>query len=110
MKGKDFTSEAIDKVKSQFELGETIILGCTVKVIRKNEAYQYETQNGKIATMSARYWGTITFSDGTKEDFKKVKGGVISRKCGLWTRKERDARNKQGEDLHEITNRRIIED
>ena len=109
MKTQDFTTKAIDKVKSQFELGETIILGCTVNVIRKNEAYQYETQNGKIATMSARYWGTITFPDGTKEDFKKAKGGVISRKCGLWTRKERDDRNKQG-DLHEITNRRIIED
>ena len=109
MKAKDFTTVAIDKVKSQFELGETIVFGCTIKVIRKNEAYQYETQNGKIATMSARYWGTITFPDGTKEDFKKVKGGVISRKCGLWTRKERDDRNKQG-DLHEITNRRIIED
>lgn len=109
MKTNDFTTEAIDKVKSQFDLGETIILGCTINVIRKNEAYQYETQNGKIATMSARYWGTITFPDGTKEDFKKVKGGVISRACGFWSRKERDDRNKQG-DLHEITNRRIIED
>lgn len=108
MKAKDFTTEAIDKVKSQFGLGETIILGCTVNVIRKNEAYQYETQNGKIATMSARYWGTITFPDGTKKDFKKVKGGEISRACGFWSRKERDDRNNQG-DLYEITNRRNIE-
>ena len=83
MKTQDFTTEAIDKVKSQFEKGETIILGCTVNVIRKNEAYQYETQNGKIATMSARYWGTITFPAGTKKDFKKVKGGEISRACGF---------------------------
>ena len=109
MKAKDFTTNAIDKVKSQFELGETVILGCTVKVIRKNEAYQYETKNGKISTMSARYWGTIIFSDGTKKDFKKVKGGVISRACGFWSRKERDARNIQ-KDLHEIINRRIVED
>lgn len=109
MKTKDFTSEAINKVKSQFELGQTIILGCIVDVIRKNEAYQYETRNGKIATMSARYWGTITFPDGQKEDFKKVKGGEISRMCGFWSRKERDDRNKQG-DLHMIINRRIKED
>lgn len=109
MKTKDFTTVAIDKVKSQFEKGETIILGCTVNVIRKNESYQYETQNGKIATMSARYWATVTYPDGTKETFSKVKGGVISRACGFWSRKERDDRNKQG-DLHEITNRRIMED
>ena len=65
MKTQDFTTAAIDKVKSQFEKGETIIFGCSINVTRKNEAYQYETQNGKIATMSARYWGTITFPDGT---------------------------------------------
>lgn len=107
---KDFTSVAIDKVKSQFEANETvIILGCTVCISRKNEAYQYETQNGKIATMSARYWATVTYPDGTQEDFKKVKGGVIARACGLWTRKERDDKNKQG-DLHQIINRRIKED
>ena len=109
MKAKDFTTEAIDKVKSQFELGETIVFGCTIKVIRKNEPYHYEDKNGNMAVKSARYWGTITFPDGTKKDFKSARGGAISRDCGLWTRKERDDRNKQG-DLHEITNRRIVED
>ena len=108
MKTQDFTSEAIDKVKSQFEIGMTVVFGCEINVIRKNEAYQYETQNGKIATMSARYWGTITFPDGTTKDFKKARGGAISRSCGFWSRKERDARNIQ-KDLHEITNRRIVE-
>ncbi len=109
MKTNDFTSVAIDKVKSQFELGETIILGCTINVMRKNEAYHYEDRNGNMAVMSARYWATVTYPDGTREDFKKVKGGVISRACGFWSRKERDDRNKQG-DLHTIINRRIIED
>ena len=108
MKAQDFTTEAIDKVKSQFEIGKTIIFGCSINVTRKNEAYQYETQNGKIATKSARYWGTITFPDGTTKDFKKARGGVISRACGFWSRKERDARDAQ-KDLYEITNRRIIE-
>lgn len=110
MKANDFTNVAIDKVKSQFDANEiTIILGCTVYIHRKNEAYQYETQNGKIATMSARYWATVTYPDGTQEDFKKVKGGVIARACGLWTRKERDDRNKQG-DLHKVMNRRTNEE
>ena len=106
---RDFTTTAIDKVKSQFEKGETIIFGCSVNVIRKNEAYQYETQNGKIATMSARYWGTIIFPDGTTKDFKKARGGAISRACGFWSRKERDARDAQG-DLYELTCRREFED
>lgn len=109
MKTKDFTTVATDKVKSIFEIGETIIFGCTIKVTRKNEPVAYEDKTGKMAIRSARYWGTITFPDGTKKDFKNARGGAISRSCGFWSRKERDDRNKQG-DLYEITNRRIIED
>ena len=105
---KDFTTTAIDNVKSQFELGKTYIFCCEVYITRKNEAYQYETKNGKIATKSARYWGTITYPDGSTKDFKKARGGAISRDCGFWSRKERDARNIQ-KDLHEITNHRIAE-
>lgn len=108
MKAQDFTTTAIDKVKSQFKIGKTAVFGCIVNVVRKNEAYQYETQNGKIATMSARYWGTITFPDGSQKDFKKARGGAISRACGLWSRKERDARDAQG-DLYELTCRLEIE-
>ena len=108
MKTKDFTTEAIDKVKSQFEIGETVILGCQIKVTRKNEPCSYQDRNGNMAIKSARYWGTITFPDGTIKEFKRARGGAISRSCGFWSRKERDDRNKQG-DLHEITNRRIIE-
>ena len=108
MKTQDFTSEAIDKVKSQFEIGKTIIFGCIINVTRKNEPEHYETKNGKLEIRSSRYWGTITFPDGTTKDFKKARGGAISRSCGFWSRKERDARNIQ-KDLHEITNRRIAE-
>lgn len=109
MNTNDFTTEAIDKVKSNFDLGETIILGCTVNVTRKNEPVHYEDKNGNMAVRSSRYWGAITFPDGTRKDFKNARGGAISRDCGFWSRKERDDRNKQG-DLHEITNRRTMED
>lgn len=105
MKTQDFTTEAIDKVKSQFDLGKTFVFCCEVNITRKNEAYQYETKTGKIATKSARYWGTITYPDGTQKEFKKARGGAISRDCGFWSRKERDARDAQG-DLYEITCRR----
>lgn len=109
MKANDFTTVAIDKVKSQFEVGQEIILGCVIDVTRKQNAYQYIDKTGKMATMSARYWVTVTYPDGTKEDLKKVKGGVIARACGLWTRKERDDRNKQG-NLHKVMNRRTNEE
>lgn len=109
MKTNDFTNVAIDKVKSQFEVGQEVILGCIIDVTRKQASYQYIDKTGKVATYSARYWATVTFPDGTKEDFKKVKGGAISRACGFWSRKERDARNVQ-KDLHIITNRRTNEE
>lgn len=109
MKVNDFTTVAIDKVKSQFEIGETVIFGCTINVTRKNEPHSYQDRNGNMAIKSARYWGSITFPDGTIKEFNRARGGAISRSCGFWSRKERDARNIQ-KDLHEITNRRNIED
>lgn len=101
---------AIENVANKFEEGTTVIyLGCEIKVIRKQEPFKYVTNNGKQATKSARYWATVTYPDGTKEDFKSARGGAIARACGLFVRYERDDKNKQG-DLHEITNRRIKED
>lgn len=97
---------AIENVANKFEEGSTVIyLGCEIKVIRKQEPFKYVTNNGKQATKSARYWATVTYPDGTKEDFKSARGGAIARACGLFVRYERDDKNKQG-DLHEITNRR----
>lgn len=99
---------AIDNVANIFEEGKTVIyLGCEIKVIRKQEPYKYVTTNGKQATKSARYWAVVTYPDGTTETFNKARGGAIARACGLFVRYERDDRNKQG-DLHEITNRRTI--
>ena len=103
---KNEMCEAIEKVANKFEEGATVIyLGCEIKVIRKQEPFKYVTNNGKQATKSARYWATVTYPDGTQEDFKSARGGAIARACGLFVRYERDDKNKQG-DLHEITNRR----
>lgn len=106
---KEFTTESIDNVASRYEIGQTIIFGCLVNVVRIQEPFKYVTNTGKQATKSARYWGEITYPDGTKETFKSARGGAVSRACGFWSRKERDDRNNLGK-LHEITNRRIIED
>lgn len=101
---------AIENVANKFEEGATVVyLGCEIKVIRKQEPFKYVTNNGKQATKSARYWATVIYPDGKKEEFKSARGGAIARACGLFVRYERDDKNKQGE-LHEITNRRIIED
>ena len=101
---------AIEKVANKFEEGTTVIyLGCTIKILRKQEPFKYVTNNGKQATKSARYWATVTYPDGTTEDFKSARGGAIARACGLFVRYERDDKDKQG-DLYEITNRRTMED
>lgn len=103
---KNEMETAIENVANKFEEGATVIyLGCEIKVIRKQEPFKYVTNNGKQATKSARYWATVTYPDGTQEDFKSARGGAIARACGLFVRYERDDKNKQG-DLHEITNRR----
>lgn len=101
---------AIDNVANKFDEGATVTyLGCEIKVIRKQEPFKYVTNNGKQATKSARYWATVTYPDGTQEDFKSARGGTIARACGLFVRYERDNRDKQG-DLYEVTNRRNREE
>lgn len=100
---------AIDNVANKFQEGAKVAyLGCEIRIIRKQEPFKYVTNNGKQATKSARYWATVTYPDGTQEDFKSARGGAIARACGLFVRYERDNRDKQG-DLYEITNRRNIE-
>ena len=99
-------SISIDNVANKFESNTRhLYLGCEITIIRKQEPFKYVTTNGKQATKSARYWGFITFPDGTKEDFKSARGGAIARACGVWVRPEHEAKEKQGE-LYEVTNRR----
>lgn len=101
---------AIDNVANKFEEGTKVAyLGCEIRIIRKQEPFKYVTNNGKQATKSARYWATVTYPDGTREDFKGARGGAIARACGLFVRYERDDRDKQGE-LYEITNRRSMKE
>ena len=102
----------IKNVRNTFEIGEQSYLGCKVVINRIDAAYKYIQDNGKPATMSARYWGYIQYPDGIIEQLNthaKRRGGWIARACGLWVTKERNARDKLG-NYYEITNRRIIED
>ena len=101
---------AIDKVANKFQEGATVVyFGCKIRIIRKQEPFKYVTNNGKQATKSARYWATVTYPDGTTENFKSARGGAIARACGLFVRYERNDRDKQG-DLYEITIRRNREE
>ena len=97
---------SIENVANKFEANtKHIYLGCEITILRKQDAYKYVTNNGKQATKSARYWGFITFPDGTKEDFKSARGGAIARACGCFVRYEHEDKERQG-DLYEVTNRR----
>lgn len=105
-KNNDTMANAIDNVANKFDAGTShIYLGCTITILRKQEAFKYVTNNGKQATKSARYWGYITFPDGYREDFKSARGGAIARACGCYVRDEHEAKEKQGE-FYEPTNRR----
>ena len=112
MKTYNFES-ATKNVKNVFNLGENILFGCVVTINRIDAAYKYVQENGKPATMSARYWGFIQYPDGTIEELNthaKRRGGWIARACGLWVTKERDAFDKLGKNLYEVTNRRATEE
>ena len=103
---------ASKRVRNEFVLGDNIVMGCRVHIDRIDPAYQYIQDNGKPATMSARYHGYIEFPDGTRwvaNTHAKRRAGAYARECGLWVSKAHDAMSKLGK-LYEVTNRRIVED
>ena len=102
--------KAVENVRNAFPMGETIYMGCLVKITYIAEAHKYETKTGKMATKSTRYFGTVTTPEGEtinliKNNGDGWRGGEIGRYCGLYVRYEREDADKQGE-LWEITNRR----
>lgn len=102
--------KAVENVRNAFPMGETIYMGCLVKITYIAEAHKYETKTGKMATKSTRYFGTVTTPEGEtinliKNNGDGWRGGEIGRYCGLYVRYEREDADKHGE-LWEITNRR----
>lgn len=101
------------KVRNTFRIGTTILFGCSVVIDRIDAPYKYVTENGKSATMSARYYGYIINPDGERIELNthaKRRGGWIARYCGLWVSKEKQDMTNLGKDYYEVTNRNIIED
>ena len=113
MKSNVYNAEnASAKVRNVFNLGENVLFGCIINIERIDAPYKYITENGKQATMSARYHGHIITPNGERIDLNthaKRRGGWIARQCGLWVSKEKEDMTKHG-DLYEVTNRNIIED
>lgn len=98
--------ESIENVANKFENGAKVVyLGCEITIERKQDPFKYVTNNGKQATKSARYWGFITFPDGSIERFTSARGGAIARKCGCFVRYEHEDMEKFG-DYYEPTIRR----
>ena len=62
--------------KTEFEVGVYTFNGCLVRVIKRQEPYQYVNKSGIDKTKSARYWGSIEFPNGVKTDFKSQRGGA----------------------------------
>lgn len=101
------------KVRNAFEIGTTILFGCSVVIDRIDAPYKYVTENGKSATMSARYYGYIITPEGERIDLNthaKRRSGWIARYCGLWVSKEKQDMTNLGKDYYEVTNRNTIED
>ena len=98
MRTSNEVRKAVEIVANKFNADEipSNYMGCTIKVTSKQEPYKYTTNNNKPATMSARYWGVITYPDGTTREFKKQRGGAIARLCGVYVREEHEAK-KQAE-------------
>lgn len=85
----DFEQRAIEDQKSDFPLGDTMIGECRVTILKIEEPYRIE-KNGKMVTISKRFYGYVTFPNGEIWDFTKAKqrGGAIARKCGLFVKAE----------------------
>ena len=75
--------ESLQKGETEFEVGVCTFNGCNVKVIKRQEPYQYVTKTGTDATKSARYWGSVTFPNGVHTEFKNKRGGEVARVTGF---------------------------
>ena len=75
--------ESLQKGETEFEVGVCTFNGCNVKVIKRQEPYQYVTKTGTDATKSARYWGSVTFPNGVQTEFKNKRGGEVARATGF---------------------------
>ena len=71
--------ESLQNGETVFEVGVYTFNGCLVKVIKRQEPYQYVNKSGIDKTKSARYWGSIEFPNGVKTDFKNQRGGAVAR-------------------------------
>lgn len=98
MKASKKLVESVDHIANKFVVNTTCdYLGCKIHISRKQEPFSYVTATGKKATKSARYWGYITYPDGTREDFTSARGGAIARMCGIYVREEHDAKARAKE-------------
>lgn len=98
MKASKKLVESVDHIANKFAPNTTInYLGCNIRITRKQEPYAYVTATGKKATKSARYWGYITYPDGTREDFASARGGAVARMCGIYVREEHEAKERAKE-------------
>ena len=75
--------ESLQNDETVFDVGVYTFNGCKVKVIKRQEPYQYVTKTGTPSTKSARYWGTLTFPNGVQTDFKNKRGGEVARATGF---------------------------
>ena len=75
--------ESLQNGETVFEVGVYTFNGCLVKVIKRQEPYQYVNKSGIAKTKSARYWGSIEFPNGVKTDFKSQRGGAVARATGF---------------------------
>ena len=89
--------ESLQNDETVFEVGVCTFNGCNVKVIKRQEPYQYVTKTGNPATKSARYWGKFVFPNGVEKTFAEERGGAIARSTGFSVKTERALYKEQGD-------------
>lgn len=88
--------ESLQNGKTEFEVGVYTFNGSIVKVIKRQEPYQYKNKSGIDKTKSARYWGSIEFPNGIKTEFKSQRGGAVARATGFAVQDEQKLYQKEG--------------
>ena len=85
----DYAWTALNVNKTDFTEGIFTFNGCRIEIIKRQDPYKYKTSTGTIATMSARFWGTIIFPNGIEDVFIRERGGEIARRTGFNLKEER---------------------
>ena len=93
----DLAWVALQTNKTEFLEGVHTFNGCTIKISKRQDPYRYTTRNKKVATMSARYWGTIVFPNGSELTFENARGGEIARSTGFSITEEKVLHKKQSD-------------